>query len=433
MRLGAFHLLCSLAVALGACAGTDPTPPEPQGGAGFGATTGVGAGSGDGSGAARPDPAVAGTSSGGVASTGGQGGGLNGGQSGGLGGDQSGGFSGGQGGSLSGAGATSLAGATGWAGSGGKPAACPTNEVARCSGTSSITCNFAGGPGDFLVTVDLGGATASSTYVEAEAHRRVLGTVELTAGETQRFAFGVNVRQPEGQPVQDVPPGTAGLQLYLKGDAPRLSSVCVKPLTATPKVWIAGDSTVCDQSDTAYAGWGQHLPQHFAAPVAVANYADSGESSASVLASSKLWGAIKAGWKAGDWVLVQVGHNDKTVTSDVFRSNMTAFVTQAKAAGAHIVLCTPIARAGSALEDQHRSSGGANIPQIIKDVAKSQNVPVIDLTTMTWNWLQTVDWNQYFALGTDRTHPNPAGAAVVAGFVRDAIREQQVELAKHLR
>jgi lysophospholipase L1-like esterase len=311
--------------------------------------------------------------------------------------------------------------------------ACESNQVARCSGTSPIRCDFGGGAGDFLVTLDLGGASASKTYVEAEAYRRVLGGVDLAAGETKRFAFGVNVRQPEGQPIQDVPAGTPGLQLYLRGDAPLLSSVCVKPLTATPKVWIAGDSTVCDQSDMSYAGWGQHLPQHFAAPVVVANYADSGESSASVLASAKLWGAIKAGWKAGDWVLVQVGHNDKTVTSSAFRDNMTAFVTQAKAAQVNIILFTPIARAGSELNSQHQSSAGANIPQIIKDVAKSQNVPVIDLTTLSWNWLQTVDWKEYFALGTDRTHPSPAGAGVVAGLVRDAIEDQQLELAKHLR
>jgi lysophospholipase L1-like esterase len=269
--------------------------------------------------------------------------------------------------------------------------------------------------------------------VEAESHRGVLGTVALAAGETRRFAFAVNVRQPEGQPIQDVPPGSPGLQLYLEGDAPLVSSICAKPMSGLPKLWIAGDSTVCDQSDTAYAGWGQQLPQHFSAPLVVANYADSGESSTSVLASAKLWGAIKAGWKPGDWVLVQVGHNDKTITASAFRTNMTAFVSQAKAAGVHIVLCTPIARVGTALEAQHQSSGGANIPQIIKEVAQSEGVPLIDLTTLTWNWLQTVDWTQYFALGTDRTHPNPAGAAVIAGLVRDAIRDQQLELVTHLR
>jgi lysophospholipase L1-like esterase len=148
-----------------------------------------------------------------------------------------------------------------------------------------------------------------------------------------------------------------------------------------------------------------------------------------------MWGAIKAGWKAGDWVLVQVGHNDKTVSTATFQSNMKAYVTQAKAAQVNIVLCTPISRVGGTLASQHQSSGGANIPQIIRDVGKSENVPVIDLTTVTWNWLEKVgdDWPKYFALGTDRTHLNPAGADIVAGFAGDAITEQKLKLADYLR
>jgi lysophospholipase L1-like esterase len=334
------------------------------------------------------------------------------------------------------AGATNDAGASGNAGGSGdavEPPACQMDQRAHCSGSAPIKCDFGGGAGDFLVTLELGGAAASSTYVEAESYRRVLGNAALAAGETKRFSFGVNVRQPEGQPLQDVPAGTPGLQLYLRGSAPSLSSVCVQPLQPAPKVWIAGDSTVCDQDGTDYAGWGQHLPQHFKAPVSVANYADSGESSTTVLKSDKMWGAIKAGWKAGDWVFVQVGHNDKDVSAGTFQSNMTAFVTQAKAANVHIVLCTPVARVGYALADEHHSSAGANLPQIIKDVGKSQNVPVIDLTTLSWNWLQTIDWKQYFALGTDRTHTNPAGAEVIAGLVQDAIVNQHLELAPYLR
>jgi lysophospholipase L1-like esterase len=307
------------------------------------------------------------------------------------------------------------------------------DQRARCTGTSTVKCDFGGGVGDFSVTLEVGGEMASSTYVEAESYRRVLGNVALAAGEKKRFSFGVNVRQPEGQPIQSVPAGTPGLQLYLRGTAPSLSSVCVEPLQPAPKVWIAGDSTVCDQDGTDYAGWGQHLPQHFKAPVSVANYADSGESSSTVLKSDKMWGAIKAGWKAGDWAIVQVGHNDKDVSASTFQSNITAFVTQAKAANVHIILCTPTSRVGFALADEHHSSTGANLPQIIKDVGKSQSVPVIDLTTLTWNWLQTVDWKQYFALGTDRTHTNPAGAEVIADLVQKAIADQQLELAQYLR
>src|SRR5688500_895595 len=263
-----------LAIALGllGCSAPEPTQNEGQAGAVSG---GVGGAAGGGPGSITPESGAAGT-----AGAGGAGGAAAGSTA--VGGP---GGSSGSSGSSGGATAGADPGGAPSGGSAGEPAlpACEVNQAARCTGTSPLTCDFAGEAGDFVVTLDLGGASASATYVEAEANRRMLGNVELVAGETRRFAFGVNVRQPEGQPVQSVPAGNPGLQLHLRGDKPQLSAVCVQPLAAMPKVWIAGDSTVCDQSDTSYAGWGQHLPQHFAAPVVVANYADSGESSASVL------------------------------------------------------------------------------------------------------------------------------------------------------
>jgi lysophospholipase L1-like esterase len=342
--------------------------------------------------------------------------------------------SGGSAGSATGGSATGGS-ATGGSSTGGttQVPACATNQLSRCTGTNPIVCDFGGTVGDYEITLELGGPAAGNMYVEAETHRRMLPVVTTAAGTTKRYSFGVNVRQPEGQPVQNVSAGTPGLQIYVRGTAPQLSSICVKNLNPAPKVWIAGDSTVCDQDSLDFGGWGQHLPRFFGVPVSVANYADSGESSGSVLGSAKMWGAIKAGWKAGDWAFVQLGHNDKDVTAATFKANMTAYVTQAKAAGVNIVLCTPIARAGYALAAEHVNSTGANLPQIIRDIGTSQNVPVIDLTVTTWNWLQTITWTKYFALGTDRTHTNHEGADIIAGFVADAIRQQKLGLATHLR
>jgi lysophospholipase L1-like esterase len=283
------------------------------------------------------------------------------------------------------------------------------------------------------VTVELGGSTASDQYVEAESYRRMLGQTVLTAGQTQRFSFFVNVREPEGQPIQDVPAGTPGLDLYLRGTAPELTSVCFEPKKSAPKLWLAGDSTVCDQDGTDYAGWGQHLPQFLLPPVSVENLADSGESSGSFLASSKLWGAIKSGWSAGDYVMIQLGHNDKDTSAATFESNMKTMVTQAVAAGVKPILVTPTSRVGYALADEHVNSTGANLPELVRAVGQSQNVPVIDLTVTTWNWLQTIDYKKYFALGTDHTHTNPAGAELIAGFVRDAIVKQGLPLATYVR
>ena len=88
---------------------------------------------------------------------------------------------------------------------------------------------------------------------------------------------------------------------------------------------------------------------------------------------------------------------------------------------------------GYELAEEHVNSTGANLPQIIRDLGESESVPVIDLTVTTWDWLQTIDYEPYFALGTDHTHPNPRGAEVIAGFVRDAIRAQHLGLEPYLR
>jgi lysophospholipase L1-like esterase len=346
------------------------------------------------------------------------------------------------------------AGSAATGGSAGAPANVGPNPDAatrmRCTGTSPITCHFGGQPGNYDVTVVLGGGTsAGTTLVEGATLRALLGETMTASGQTQRFTFTVNVRQPEGQPIQDVPAGTAGLDLYFKGAAPQLLSIGYAAATSPVMVYIAGDSTVCDQSDAAYSGWGQKIPQFFNYPVSVANYSDSGESSVSFLASSSLWGAINSRLKANDWVFIQFGHNDKTTTPDTYRSNILSMITAAKNKNARPVLVTPISRAtfsGSTLTSQHvytdtcGSGCNTDVPAILRKLATDQNVPLIDLTARTTTWLNQLGpngWQSYFALASDgtrdKTHTGPTGAAFIAGFVRDAVRTLNLPLAINLR
>ena len=436
---GALFLLLG---ALSAC--SPASDGETASGAGAGGRSAGAAGAGSSAGAPVGGAASsAGASSAGAASGAASAGSAAGGAaSAGQGGASAGAPSAGQGGtSINGAGTAGALSAGGGAGAsaGGAPpavAACATNQLAQCSGTP-LACHFGGDPGNYAVTVELGGAQSGETEVEAEYFRRML-TYTNAPGESQRFSFVTNVRVYEGEPLRPDQDGTTskgipGLDLYFRGSAPKPLAVCYEKLAKPTLLWIEGDSTVTDQEDPAYSGWGQHLPQHFRAPISVANYADSGESSSSVLASAKLWPTIKAGMKPGDWVMVQLGHNDKDITAAAFKKNLGTMVADAKAASAHIILVTPISRVGYALAEEHISSAGANLPQIIRDLGKSENVPVIDLTVTTWNWLQTIKWQDYFALGTDRTHTNPKGADIVSGFVRDAVKAQVPELAVYLR
>jgi len=308
-------------------------------------------------------------------------------------------------------------------------------NLAACTGVDPISCHFGGPAGNYFVSVVLGGATAARTQVLSETRRVMLASVTTAPGEVRRLTFGVNVRQPEGEPIQDVPAGTAGLDLYFRGSdgsLPALSGIGFERAAEPFMIYVAGDSTVADQTGVDYGGWAQQLPQYFDYPVVVSNYADSGESSGSFLNARPLFGTVEANLRPNDWVLIQFGHNDKTVTAAQFHDNMTQLVSRVKAKAAFPVLLSPVARAqfdGQVVAPQHINGTGANLPEIVAQVAAEQNVPFLDLTARTSQWLTELGpggWQAFHALGTDVTHTNDAGAAVEAGFVRDLILQSNL-------
>jgi lysophospholipase L1-like esterase len=292
------------------------------------------------------------------------------------------------------------------------------------------------------VTVTLGGTAASQTYVSCEANRGLLKPVSIGAGQSQTFAFVVNVRTKESEPAQAVSAGTPGLDMYFSGPTatpPAVSAIGYALVTAATKptmIWIAGDSTTCDQPGSGFGGWGQMFPEHVMAPFGVANYADSGESSSSFYGSSLLWGAIKSQWTAGDWVFIQFGHNDKGVADATVQTNLEKYVTDAQAAKVNAILVSPPARVGSIpIGDQSSlhaiSASGA---------AKDKGVPFIDLTALSTAWYNGLGMTQtqvlakYHAGGTDVTHTSIAGAEGLADLVAGEIKTQNISgLVEYVR
>ena len=346
-------------------------------------------------------------------------------------------------GSTSGAGVGGIAGAS--SGDAGGPATDPA-ALAKCTGTSPIICNFGGNPGQYDVTLLLGGQSTGSTLSLAESRRFMFAETATAPGASRRVTFTVNVREPEGQPIESgVPAGTPGLNLMLAGATPRLLGVGYQVATKPLVLWIAGDSTVCDQapqldlpSNERYTGWGQELPQYLKLGISVTNYADSGESSSSFLASGKLFGKIKAGMKAGDYLFIQLGHNDKTTPPATYKANITSMITSAKNAGAFPVIVTPIARNdGSPLAEQHIDTNGTlNIRQVLLQVAAEQNVPLLDLLQKTQAYIDSVGRTaaQTGYVPGQVTHTNEAGALEYSSLLVQGIRELNLQpLVSYLR
>ena len=310
------------------------------------------------------------------------------------------------------------------------------------AGPVCIECHFGGSAGNYAVTVALGGPAASQTYVSCEANRGLLKPVSIAAGQSQTYAFVVNVRTKESEPAENVSAGTPGLDMYFSGPTaspPAVSAIGYALVTAATKpimVYIAGDSTTCDQPGSGFGGWGQKFPEHFNAPIGIANYADSGESSSSFYGISLLWGAIKSQWTAGDWVFIQFGHNDKGVADATVQTNLEKYVTDAQAAKVNAILVSPPARVGSIpVGDQSSlhaiSASGA---------AKDKGVPFVDLTALStafYNGLGldvTAVKAKYHAMGTDVTHTSIAGAEALADLVAGEIKKQNIAgLVEYMR
>lgn len=276
------------------------------------------------------------------------------------------------------------------------------------------------------VTVELGGDDADSvTSIKAEDRRLMALAEKVPEGGTEAVTFNVAVRRPEivgpdGRPTARVglKPREEGsrswddaLSLEFLGDQPRVRRVTITPALRedVTMVFLAGDSTVTDQSQEPYAGWGQMLPLFFGPQACVANHAESGLTLASFRGSRRL-DKILSEVRPGDFVLVQFGHNDQKDKREGegpfagYSDRLRSFVKAIRDRGGKPVLVTSVARrrfdeAGSVVESL------GDFPEAVRRVAAELAVPLVDLNDASKRL--------YAALGVDGSRAalvhHPAG------------------------
>ncbi|KPI24752.1 hypothetical protein OV320_7957 [Actinobacteria bacterium OV320] len=305
--------------------------------------------------------------------------------------------------------------------------------IDNCTATA---CHFDVPPGTYDVEVVLGGDAESSTGISGETRRALLPETAAAAGERVVRSFTVDVRTPEGEPTGAA--GTAGLDLAVGGPAPALADIRVTRARHARQVFLVGDSTVCDQPGDPYTGWGQQLPQYLRRGVSVANYADSGESTVTYLGNPLLWATVQPLIRPGDLVLVQLAHNDKTTDEATYRANLETLVAGVREKGGRPVLVTPIVRrwfnADGTLNNGTAllvNGLGVDHPAVIRSVAATQEVPLVDLTAKTKALVESLGVEGSKALylyneKRDNTHTSVHGATVYAGLVRDELVAQHL-------
>lgn len=218
-------------------------------------------------------------------------------------------------------------------------------------------------------------------------------------------------------------------------------------------VYLIGDSTMSIKLAKNYpeTGWGMPFVYFFDSTVRVDNRAQNGRSTKSFLNENR-WQPVVNNLQEGDYVFVQFGHNDEVpskknaTTPGEFKNNLVRYITDTRAKKAQPVLLTPVAR--RKFDDAGKLVGThEQYSQIVRDVAKEQKVPLIDLdaksktllqqwgvekSKLLYNQLAPGEHPNYPKGVEDNTHFNELGARVMAQLVLQGIKELGLELQERI-
>jgi len=283
-------------------------------------------------------------------------------------------------------------------------------------------------------------------------------------GDTKTVEFTVHVR--------DTMIGTSGNKVRIKdrersflhwdnkltfefnGVAPKIAALEITPAgTDVVTVFLAGNSTVVDQDKEPYAAWGQMIPAFFQpGKVAIANYAESGESLSGFIAARRFEKVLSL-MKPGDYAFVEFGHNDQKQRGEgvgaftSYKKDMKYFIAEVRKKGGIPVIVTSMNRRNFDSTGKVNQTLG-DYPEAGRQTAREENVALIDLNAMSkvmyeaWGpeyskkafaiYPENTFPGQKGALN-DNTHFNPYGAYEIARCIAEGIKATKLDLAKFLK
>jgi lysophospholipase L1-like esterase len=318
--------------------------------------------------------------------------------------------------------------------------------------------------GNYNVRLLLGDTKGTSaTTVRAECRRAVLPRITTIKGEIAEVSFTVHVHDSLiaganrnvriKQREVNYWHWDNKLTLEFNDSIPKLCALEIEPAQEVVTVFLAGNSTVVDQAEEPYAAWGQMLPLFFEpGKVAVANYAESGESLSSFMSARRLEKVLSF-MKPGDYLFIEFAHNDQKQKGEgigpwtSYSRDLTYFISECRKKGGNPVLVTSMHRRNFDSTGKVVNTLG-DYPAAMRKVAEAEKVPQIDLNNMSallyeaWGRKDSEKGFVIYPANTfagqdkallDNTHFNPYGAMQMAKCVVQGMQDVQLPLAKLLK
>lgn len=302
--------------------------------------------------------------------------------------------------------------------------------------------------GNYRVTITLGDSTGESdTTIRTESGHIMAVDLKTVPGAFLTRTFYANVRRPQiSPPAPKNAPGEPMVHMFLAGEAearcwdekltlefngrrPVLSALEIVKDDTVPTLFTAGDSTVGDPRRGPGGNWPTQLCQFLKPEITVCNSAEGGETSKSFITGQRL-DKVLSQMKAGDFFLVQFGHNDSkpqwpqsyTEPATSFKAYLGVYLAETRRRGATLVLVTPMER---------RANGDTVGPwaRAMREFAAEHQVPLIDQWAMSkvmWSALGP-DVGTAFA---DQTHLNGYGGYLLAKLIASGLRQNVPALAR---
>lgn len=242
---------------------------------------------------------------------------------------------------------------------------------------------------------------------------------------------------------------------------PQTSATPTAPLNpALPTVFIVGDSTARNEADL---GWGDHLAHYFdTARINVANRAIAGRSSRSYIREGA-WDLVLAEMKPGDYVLLQMGHNDggqldgpqargslkglgaetkdvtlpdgRIETVHTYGWYMRKYIEDTRARQATPLLLSLTIRNiwNTGSDDKPHIERDMGYDAEIRELAVEEHIAYIDMATIEADRLEEMGPARTALLfPVDHTHTSAEGAELNAECVALALRQAHSPLVKYL-
>lgn len=322
--------------------------------------------------------------------------------------------------------------------------------------------------GNYDVKVILGDKQGTSaTTVRAENRRLFLHNVQTKKGEikTQNFTVHVKdsiIRDEKGQRIDKVKLKDREihyrhwdnqLTLEFNDSAAKICAVEISPSTKATTVFLSGNSTVVDQDNEPWASWGQMIPSFFEAKkIAIANYAESGETLRSFKGAYRLKKLLSL-MKPGDYLFIEFGHNDQKQKGEgvgpftSYKTELKYFISETRKKGGIPVLVTSMNRRSFDAAG-HITNTLLDYPEAVRQTAKEEKVTLIDLNAMSkvmyeaWGPQKSIKAFVHYPANTfpnqpnkleDNTHFNTFGAYEIARCIVQGIKDSKLPIAKYLK